>query len=167
MDGLTGGIIGALIGMIVIGIVVVFFATKYSREKERKAAVEQWLLDPTKELNRWKLIGKKYTASSFLSYYQSLYGRLNDKDYSGIYIIKNITNNHYYVGQSLKILRRVKSHLTGKGNGDIYADYKYGSQLEITLIEVPSWQLNEVERLLIKDLQSTKHGYNRSKGINV
>ena len=46
--------------------------------------------------------------------------------FAGVYILHNKTKNMYYVGQGKDVFNRVNSHFTGKGNGDVYADYKYG-----------------------------------------
>lgn len=130
-------------------------------------AFEQWKkADINPVINKINLIadGQKYTPQSFFNYYHSYYGNLKQWDYSGVYVIQNLHNQYYYVGQSKQMLKRVNNHLTGKGNGNLYADYKYGAQLEITLIKVSNDRLNEVERLLIDRLQATTKGYNRTKG---
>ena len=133
-------------------------------------AFEQWKNSAytkcNQAINRANLManGQKYTPQSFFNYYHSYYGNLKQWDYSGVYVIQNLHNKYYYVGQSKQILKRVNNHLTGKGNGNLYADYKYGAQLEITLIKVPNDRLNEVERFLIDKLQATTKGYNRTAG---
>jgi excinuclease UvrABC nuclease subunit len=53
---------------------------------------------------------------------------------SGVYILNNVTKGMYYIGQAKSIFDRVNQHFTGKGNGDVYADYKYGSVFTITLV---------------------------------
>jgi hypothetical protein len=51
-------------------------------------------------------------------------------NFPGVYILRNESKHMYYVGQGMRALDRVNAHFTGKGNGDIYADYKYGIILQ-------------------------------------
>ena len=54
----------------------------------------------------------------------------------------------YYVGQGKQVLNRVKAHFTGQGNGDVYADYKYGDEFTIKMISLDNSgfdTLNELE----------------------
>jgi hypothetical protein len=37
----------------------------------------------------------------------------------------------HYIGKSTNVFIRINSHFTGKGNGDIYADWKYGDSFKI------------------------------------
>ena len=55
-------------------------------------------------------------------------------DFPGVYILHNHTKNLYYVGQGKSVFSRVNNHFTGHGNGDVYADYKYGDQFTIKMI---------------------------------
>lgn len=97
-------------------------------------------------------------------------GRKNvstDKDFEGIYIIFNHSKNMYYVGQSKRVLQRVNNHFTGKGNGDVYADYKYGNQFTITMIGLENSgfsTLNELERNAIATYSAYSKGYNKTRG---
>lgn len=47
-------------------------------------------------------------------------------NFAGVYVLYNKSKNMYYGGQAKKVLDRVNAHFTGHGNGDVYADYKYG-----------------------------------------
>lgn len=40
----------------------------------------------------------------------------------------------YYVGQGKSVFQRVNNHFTSHGNGDVYADYKYGDEFTIKMI---------------------------------
>lgn len=42
--------------------------------------------------------------------------------------------NEVYVGQSVNMYKRVYNHLTGHGNGDVYADVKYGKYVYVKFI---------------------------------
>lgn len=88
-------------------------------------------------------------------------------DFAGVYIIYNKTKNMYYVGQGQKVFQRVNSHFTGHGNGDVYADYKYGDNFVIKMIELEKSgfnTLNELERNTIKTYNAYAKGYNKTRG---
>lgn len=85
----------------------------------------------------------------------------------GVYIIYNVTKDKPYVGQSKNVFQRVQSHLTGHGNGDVYADYKYGDQFTIKMIDLTKTDfqsLNELERYCIKVCKAYEKGYNKTRG---
>ncbi|MBO5908075.1 MAG: GIY-YIG nuclease family protein [Clostridia bacterium] len=89
------------------------------------------------------------------------------KRFEGIYILYNKTKNLYYVGQGVQVPDRVNSHFTGKGNGDVYADYKYGDKFTIRLIPLyksgfPT--LNALERAAIEAFDAFASGYNKTRG---
>lgn len=88
-------------------------------------------------------------------------------NFAGVYILHNETKDLYYVGQAQKILDRVNNHFTGKGNGDVYADYKYGDVFTIqmiSLLESDCDTLNELERETIDAYDAVKKGYNKKRG---
>ena len=74
------------------------------------------------------------------------YDRIHIKR-SGIYILHNKTKDKYYVGQAQDLIKRVKSHFTGFGNGKIYHDYKNNNYFTIKLIGTK--QLNQLEKQTI------------------
>ena len=89
------------------------------------------------------------------------------KNFSGVYIIYNHTKDTYYVGQAQKILDRVNNHFTGRGNGDVYADYKYGDRFTIKMISLENSgysNLNDLERDTIRKYNSFSMGYNKTRG---
>lgn len=88
-------------------------------------------------------------------------------DFTGIYVIHNLTKGMYYVGQSTRVVGRVSQHFSGRGNGDVYADYKYGDEFEISLVslcESGYESLDALERDAIKAYDAYEHGYNRTRG---
>lgn len=88
-------------------------------------------------------------------------------DFEGVYIIYNKTKKMYYVGQAKHILKRVNNHFTGKGNGDVYADYKYGDEFTIKMISLEKSNyssLNELERHTIMTYDAFAKGYNKTRG---
>lgn len=88
-------------------------------------------------------------------------------DFAGVYILYNYSKNMYYVGQGKKVFQRVNCHFTGHGNGDVYADYKYGDSFTITMIALENSgfdTLNELERNTIKTYNAYSKGYNKTRG---
>ncbi|MDV7758056.1 GIY-YIG nuclease family protein [Liquorilactobacillus mali] len=57
-------------------------------------------------------------------------------NFPGVYIIHNLDQDIYYVGQGRKVLDRASQHFRGHGNGDVYADYKYGDDFVIQFISL-------------------------------
>lgn len=89
------------------------------------------------------------------------------KDFKGIYIFYNETKQMYYVGQSIHVIQRVKKHLSGYGNGDVYVDIKNGDIFKICLEKFRRTDfisLNKMERHYIEKYDACDNGYNRTKG---
>lgn len=88
-------------------------------------------------------------------------------DFEGVYVLHNLTKDMYYVGQSINVVERAKHHLTGKGNGDVYADFKYGDSFEVVLIDINNTNysnLNDLERYTIAAFRAYDKGYNKTRG---
>lgn len=88
-------------------------------------------------------------------------------DFAGVYILYNHDKNMYYVGQGKRVFQRVNSHFTGHGNGDVYADYKYGDNFTIKMIALQNSgfkTLNELERNTIATYNAYAKGYNKTRG---
>lgn len=85
--------------------------------------------------------------------------------FAGVYVLINKKNNYHYVGQSVDVISRVSSHFQGRGNGDVYADFKYGCPFEVILIPLqePFNTLNELEREMIRYYGADRQ-YNKTKG---
>lgn len=91
------------------------------------------------------------------------------KDFPGIYIIHNLINDMYYVGQSNSVFDRVYKHFLQEpsGNPDIYNDYSLGDKFSISLIPLENTSfssLNELEDNAIRAYDSFPNGYNRMPG---
>ena len=87
--------------------------------------------------------------------------------FSGVYVLYNYTKDMIYVGQAKDIFSRVNNHFTGHGNGDVYADYKYGDRFTVRLIALEGSgfkTLNELERNAIATYDAVGKGYNKTKG---
>ena len=93
--------------------------------------------------------------------------RTEISDFTGIYIIHNVSSERYYVGQSKREVNRVNQHFTGHGNGDIYADYKYGDIFTLKMLSLNNSgyeSLDELERDTIEYYDAFALGYNRTRG---
>lgn len=92
---------------------------------------------------------------------------LKNGDYTGVYVIHNTTKDLYYVGQSVRVVGRVTQHFTGHGNGDVYADYKYGDTFTINTIPLNGSgydSIDALERNAIATYNAYNKGYNRTRG---
>lgn len=88
-------------------------------------------------------------------------------EFTGVYILHNVSQDTYYVGQSVRVLQRVRQHLTGYGNGDVYADYKYGDDFTvrtISLVDSGYLSIDDLEREMIDAYDALEGGYNRTRG---
>ena len=72
--------------------------------------------------------------------------------------------NSVYVGQSENVGKRVRNHLTGHGNGDVYADFKYGKFVYVKMIICDYDELDGMERDLIFTYDAQNRGYNKTQG---
>lgn len=84
----------------------------------------------------------------------------------GAYIFTNLYNGKTYVGQSVNILNRVRTHLNGRGNKLIYDDLKL-DKFTIQFIKLSSTDyknLDDLERHYIYEMNSYLEGYNKTKG---
>ena len=113
---------------------------------------------------RGLLKGDGASPQEFLSARDAL---LRNGDFTGIYVIHNTTKDMHYVGQSVRVVGRVTQHFTGPGNGDVYADYKYGDDFTIkvvSLYESGYESLDALERDAIRAYAAYDCGYNRTRG---
>jgi len=91
-------------------------------------------------------------------------------NFEGIYIIHNRTRKKVYVGQSIRVGDRLNSHLTGKGNGHVFADYHRGrDRFQVSVVPLKDsgfTSLNAIEKHYIDmhNANDPKHGYNKTKG---
>lgn len=91
----------------------------------------------------------------------------NSINMTGVYILHNERDDLYYVGQATRLAQRVSMHFLGRGNGDVYADYKYGADFSIKMIPLNTTEfdtLNELERFYISHYDAYENGYNRTRG---
>lgn len=97
-------------------------------------------------------------------------------DFSGCYVItiynrklipysrrKYLAYKNVYVGQSINVHQRVRNHLVGKGNGDVYADVKYGKEAYVRFFPCRREKMNDLEKMLIGAFCATE-SYNKTEG---
>lgn len=150
-------------------LVYVFFLFKTRRkrrEKRKRRAVREKIVNLSK--SRTEL-----TPEEFFKFRSRGFGiggtpRYADEiNFEGVYVLYNRTKNKYYVGQGHRIADRVNMHFTGKGNGDVYADYKYGDKFTVKMIALKHSgfrSLNALERETIGYYKAYAEGYNKTKG---
>ena len=68
-----------------------------------------------------------------------------------------------YVGQSINMYKRVFNHLTGHGNGDVYADVRNKRYVYVSFYPCTPKKLNKNEKKLIEQYRAID-SYNRTKG---
>lgn len=74
-----------------------------------------------------------------------------------------VNYENIYIGQSVNVCQRVHNHFNGKGNGDVYADIKYGKEAYVRIVPCKAKRLNDMETALIEAFSATD-SYNKTKG---
>lgn len=109
------------------------------------------------------LNGRALTPEWFLDHRSEL----KVEDFTGVYILHNTTKGLHYVGQGVRVYERLSQHFMGRGNADVYADWKYGDRFEIKVIPLANsgyQSLNDLERDAIASYDAYEKGYNRTRG---
>lgn len=94
------------------------------------------------------------SAEEFMAQRKSL---TQQGEITGIFIVHNATKDLYYVGQSAKAIDRAAIQFLGRGNCDVYADYKYGDSFSVRIIPLSESgyeSLNELKRAAIQALEA-------------
>lgn len=147
---------------------IIFIKKREDRELEEYAAMIRAVkkaVDQAAHNSRAFTVPEFFQVRNKLKCAQMLNSKLNFK---GVYILHNETKDKYYVGQAQKIFNRVNQHFTGKGNGDVYADYKYGDKFTIRFIKLSESgfrSLDDLERSAILKYDAYNKGYNKNRGI--
>ena len=92
-----------------------------------------------------------------------------DYGYTGVYVLHNENADRYYIGQAKNVMNRVNSHFTGRGNGDVYADYIYGDRFTIQMISLQTSgynNLDELEQKMMQAYNAYDKSYNHNRGNN-
>ncbi len=156
-DSQNGVRIIVILIFIIFMLICVYFFKNSRKDRIKKLARKNESTTPQEFFKLRKKVSGKRRVTTF------------DNEFAGVYIIYNETKDMYYVGQSKHVLARVNSHLTGHGNGDVYADYKYGDNIAITLIPLEGsgyGNLNTLEKDTIDLYDAYNKGYNRTRGNN-
>ncbi|MFJ7765761.1 GIY-YIG nuclease family protein [Bacillus toyonensis] len=151
-----------LLPVIVIVFIILMFIFQVRQQKKIREQIFG-LANNTLELTTKEFLEMR--NKSFGGKGRALYS--NNYNFAGVYILHNKSKDLYYVGQGKQVLNRVNNHFTGKGNGDVYADYKYGDYWTIKMIALEKSgfnTLNELERYAIETYNSYNGGYNKTRG---
>lgn len=134
-----------LIGLFffVNGLLLVITASK---QQEKLLRLRQSLLEDNPQIVA--------SAEEFMAQRKAL---TQKGEITGIFIVHNATKDLYYVGQSAKAINRAAIQFLGRGNCDVYADYKYGDSFNVRIIPLlgSSYEsLNELKRAAIQALEA-------------
>ena len=120
----------------------------------------------------YKIIWKSYYEAPFLD----LMGRiLKTENNCGIYRITNIDNQKCYIGQSVDLKSRLRTHIKKGLGAEVASSNKLYTALKQFGVEnftydiiefCPREELNEKEKYWISYYQSYDYGYNETKGNN-
>lgn len=117
-----------------------------SKQQEKRLGIRQSLLE-----NDPQIVA---SAEEFMAQQKAL---TQQGEITGIFIVHNATKNLYYVGQSAKAIDRAAIQFLGRGNCDVYADYKYGDSFSVRIIPLSGSgyeSLNELKRTAIQALEA-------------
>lgn len=117
-----------------------------SKQQEKLLGIRQSLLE-----NDPQIVA---SAEEFMAQQKAL---TQQGEITGIFIVHNTTKNLYYVGQSAKAIDRAAIQFLGRGNCDVYADYKYGDSFNVRIIPLSGSgyeSLNELKRTAIQALEA-------------
>lgn len=129
------------------------------KRPQRQSILGSQMISANGFLGNWKTTksGNKVTGG-----YKTL-------DQPGCYVIVTSPSpdgkayENVYVGQSLHVCSRVRNHLTGHGNGDVYADVRNGKPVFVKIVPCSAQQMNDLERDLIRAFNATS-SYNSTAG---
>ena len=94
-----------------------------------------------------------------------LEGRLILPAFTGLYVIRNIDNDIFLVGQSDNVGKTVKDHFSGRGSQKLYQDFAAGKQFECFVFAFREGRfatLNEMEHFYTMLYNASVTGYNKS-----
>lgn len=140
------------------------------RKRKKEEAHQKWLAGRVEELTAGQ---DAVTPEEFFALREMSFGNPDlplyesGQDFQGVYVLFNEDKNKYYVGQGIRVLSRVNNHFSGRGNGDVYADYRYLDHFTIRIIPLAGSgfdSLNELERYTIEYYDAFANGYNKTRG---
>lgn len=133
--------------MFLDGLLIILIASK---QQEALLKLRQSLLEDDPQIVA--------SADEFMSQRKAL---TQQGEITGIFIVHNATKDLYYVGQSAKAIDRAAIQFLGRGNCDVYADYKYGDSFNVRIVPLPGSgyeNLNELKRAAIQALEAADEG---------
>lgn len=125
------------------GLLIILIASK---QQEALLKLRQSLLEDDPQIAA--------SADEFMSQRKAL---TQQGEITGIFIVHNATKDLYYVGQSAKAIDRAAIQFLGRGNSDVYADYKYGDSFSVRIVPLSESgyeSLNELKRAAIQALEA-------------
>ena len=157
--GLVGNLSGSDLFCFRISLVLIIENQKKHQAELRQSILGSTLIPANTFLRNWKTTksGNKVT------------GGYKTMDQPGCYVIvtsplpDGTAFENVYVGQSLHVCSRVRNHLTGHGNGDVYADVRNGKPVFVKIAPCSPQQMNALEKSLIKAFNATS-SYNNTAG---
>lgn len=125
------------------GLLIILIASK---QQEALLKLRQSLLEDDPQIAA--------SADEFMSQRKAL---TQQGEITGIFIVHNATKDLYYVGQSAKAIDRAAIQFLGRGNCDVYADYKYGDSFSVRIVPLSESgyeSLNELKRAATQALEA-------------
>lgn len=98
------------------------------------------------------------SADEFMSHRSAL---MQQGDVTGVFIVHNATKDLYYVGQNAKATDRAALQFLGRGNCDVYADYKYGDSFDVRIVPLSASgyeSLSELKHAVMRALEASGEG---------
>lgn len=117
-----------------------------SKQQEKLLGIRQSLLEDDPQILA--------SAEEFIAQRKAL---TQQGEITGIFIVHNATKDLYYVGQSAKAIDRAAIQFLGRGNCDVYADYKYGDSYNVRIVPLSESgyeSLNELKRAAMQALEA-------------
>ncbi|WP_373581292.1 hypothetical protein [Collinsella aerofaciens] len=121
-----------------------------SKQQEKLLGLHQSILEDDPQIAA--------SAEEFMSQRKAL---TQQGEITGIFIVHNASKDLYYVGHSTKAIDRAAIQFLGRGNCDVYADYKYGDSFSVRIIPLLGSgyeSLNEFKRAAIQALETADEG---------
>lgn len=120
-----------------------------SRQQKKVLNLRQSLLEDDPQFT--------VSAEEFMSQRKA---QIQQGEVAGVFIIHNVTKDLYYVGQSAKAIDRTALQFLGRGNCDVYADFRYGDSIDVHIVPLSGScfeSLTELKRSVIQALEAAGH----------
>ncbi len=142
-------------------LLVVSVVSYYKKKAKIEEQIEQ-LANNTLEMTPKEFL--KMRKTSFGGQGRPLYAL--QFNFEGVYILFNKTKGKHYVGKGKQILNNVHQHFTGRGNGDVYADYVNGDDFTIKMIALENsgyTNIDDLKKDTITAYNAFSKGYNKKR----